>query len=191
MRHHHPLRASTTGILLTTLTKRYNGRGAADTGGPKTAWLKKAGDRWISLNKPELYDTRLMRYCRNHSIRIVFTAPYEFDSQPIENVWRDVKGEAARLYHPLRTITETRTQLLHTFNTHITSEFCRKLIISSENYLNEQISRRPECSKLGTIGYFVNPPDINRSDELVDFDGIDIVSDEDPDMDDDDECEDC
>ena len=72
------------------------------------------------------------------------------------------------------------------------SEFCRKLIISSENYLNEQISSHPECSKLDTIVYFVNPPNIiNRSDEIVDFDGIDIVSDEDPDMDDDDECEDC
>ena len=102
-----------------------------------------------------------------------------------------MKGEVGRLYHPRRTIIETRTQLLHAFNTHITPEFCRKLIIGFENYLNEQISRHPECSKLGTIGHFVNPPDINRSDEIVDFDGTDIVSDEDPDMDDDDECEDC
>ena len=90
------------------LDQRYNGRGEAGTGGPKTEWLKKAGDRWISLNKPELHDTRLMRYCRAHNIRLVFTAPYEFDSQPIENVWRDVKGEVARQYYPRRTIPVTR-----------------------------------------------------------------------------------
>ena len=40
-------------------SERYNGRGGPGTGGPKTDWLKKAGDRWISHNKPELHDTRL------------------------------------------------------------------------------------------------------------------------------------
>ena len=121
-----------------------------------------------------------MRYCRDKNIKLVFTAPYEFDSQPIENVWRDVKGGAARLYYPLHTITEIRKQLINTFNTRISPEFCQKLIINSEKYLNEQISNDPECSKLGKIDYFVNPPDINVSDEVLDFDGVDMVSDEDP-----------
>ena len=173
------------------LAARYNGRGKAGTGGPKTEWLKKAGDRWIHLHHPELHDTRLMRFCRANKIKLVFTAPYEFDSQPIENVWRDVKGEVGRLYYPRRTITETRKQLINAFNTRISAEFCQKLILSSENYLNEQISNDPQCSRLGKIGHFVNPPDINASDEVLDFDGIDMVSDEDRDIDDDDDYEDC
>ena len=173
------------------LAERYNGRGGPGTGGPKTEWLRKAGDAWISNNKPELHDTRLMRYCRAHNIKLVFTAPYEFDSQPIENVWRDVKGEVARLYYPRRTITETRVQLVNAFNTRISAEFCAKLILGSENYLNGQIENDPVCSKLGRIGHFVNPPHINPSDESIDFDGVDLVSDEDPDVDDDEDYEDC
>ena len=172
------------------LSERYNGRGGPGTGGPKTAWLKKAGDRWISHNKPELHDTRLMRFCRANKIMLVFTAPYEFDSQPIENVWRDVKGEVARQYYPRRTITDTRTQLLRAFNARISGEFCTKLIWTSEQYCNEQISLDPKLCRLGRMGRFRNPPPINPSDEQVDFDGIDLVSDEDPD-DDDDGYEDC
>ena len=121
---------------------------------------------------------------------LVFTAPYEFDSQPIENVWRDVKGEVARQYYPRRTIGETRDQLLRAFNTRISAEFCAKLILASEEYCNEQISLDPKLSGLGRMGAFRNPPPINPSDEQVDFDGIDLVSDEDPD-DDDDDYEDC
>ena len=116
--------------------------------------------------------------------------PYEFDSQPIENVWRDVKGEVARQYYPRRTIAVTRTQLLRAFNTRITGVFCQKLIDSSEKYLNEQIRLDPVCSRLGRIGHFVNTPPINVSDEVIDFDGIDLVSDKDPDTDDDDNYED-
>ena len=173
------------------LGERYNGRGEAGTGGPKTEWLKVAGDRWISHNHPELHDTRLMRYCREQHIQLVFTAPYEFDPQPIENVWRDVKGEVARLYYPRRTIGDTRKQLLNAFNSRITGEFCSKLIRDSEKYLDEQIAMDPVYSKYGRIGHFINPPTINASDELIDFDGIDLVSDEDPDTDDDDDYEDC
>ena len=47
------------------------------------------------------------------------------------------------------------------------------------------------CGRLGAVGYFVNPPHINASDEIVDFDGIDLVSDEDPDLGSDDDDEDC
>ena len=173
------------------LAQTYNGRGKAGTGGPKSDWLKKAGDRWISMHKPELHDTRLMRYCRTHKIQLVFTAPYEFDSQPIENVWRDVKGQVALQYFPRRTIGETRTQLLRAFNTRIDGVFCNKLIIDSEKYLNKQISEDPECSKYGRIGHFVNPPSINPSDEVMDFDGIDLVGDDDDDFIDDDDVEDC
>ena len=172
------------------LSLRYNGRGEAGTGGPKTEWLRKAGDRYISMHHPHLHDTRLMRYCREHGIQLVFTAPYEFDSQPIENVWRDVKGEVARQYYPRRTITDTRKQLLRAFNTRITGEFCAKLIKDSEVYLNEQIASDPIYSKLGKIGEFVNPPTINASDEMIDFDGIDLTHDDDVD-DDDDGYEDC
>ena len=143
------------------------------------------------MHKPELHDTRLMRYCRTHKIQLVFTAPYEFDSQPIENVWRDVKGQVALQYFPRRTIGETRTQLLRAFNTRIDGVFCNKLIIDSEKYLNKQISEDPECSKYGRIGHFVNPPSINPSDEVMDFDGIDLVGDDDDDFIDDDDVEDC
>ena len=85
-------------------------RGLAGTGGPKLNWLKAAAIKWIAEHSPELHDTRLMLYCRGKNIQLVFTAPYEFDSQPIENVWRDVKGEVARKYYPGRTIGETREQ---------------------------------------------------------------------------------
>ena len=121
----------------------------------------------------------------------MFTAPYEFDSQPIENVWRDVKGEVARQYYPRRTIGDTRKQLVHAFNTRITSSFCKKLIKDSELYLNEQIKLDEECYRYGTVGHFINPPPMNASDEVVDFDGIDLVSDDEQDLDDDNEYEDC
>ena len=81
--------------------------------------------------------------------------------------------------------------LLLAFNTRITPEFCRKLVIASERYLNEQISLDAEYSKYGSIGHFVNPPRINTSDEVVDFDGIDLVSDDEGEIDDDDDYEDC
>ena len=64
---------------------------------------------------------------------------------------------------PRRTIPVTRTQLLRAFNTRITGVFCQKLINASEQYLNEQIRLVPECSRLGRIGHFVNPPHINAS----------------------------
>ena len=57
--------------------------------------------------------------------------------------------------------------------------------------MNKQISGDPEYSRLGSIGHFVNPPTINASDELIDFDGVDLVSDEDSDLDDDDMSDDC
>ena len=99
------------------LPLRYNGRGAAGTGGPKLRWIVEAGTRWIGQHYPELLDTRLMRYCRGKKIQLVFTVPYEFDSQPIENVWRDTKGEVVRQYYPGRTIGVTRKQLLKAFYT--------------------------------------------------------------------------
>ena len=81
-------------------------------------------------------------------------------------------------YFPRRTIGETRTQLLCTFNTRIDGVFCNELIIDSEKYLNKQISEDPECSKYGRIGYFVNPRSTNPSDEVMDFDDIDLVGDD-------------
>ena len=45
--------------------------------------------------------------------------------------------------------------------------------------------------RYGTVDHFINTPTINVSDEVVDFDGIDLVSDEEPDLDDDNEYEDC
>lgn len=65
------------------------------------------------------------------------TSSYEFDSLAIENVWRDVKGQVVLKYFPRHTIGETRTQLLRAFKTRIDGEFCNKLIISSEKYLNQ------------------------------------------------------
>ena len=73
----------------------------------------------------------------------------------------------------------------------ITPDLCRKLIVSSEEYLNKQISLDPVCSRLGAVGHFVNPPPITASDEIVDFNGVDLVSDEDPDLGSDDDDEDC
>lgn len=99
----------------------------------------------------------------------MFTAPYEFDSQPIENVWRDVKNEVARQYYPGRTIGATREQLLKTFYTRITPTFCTKLIKSSEQYLNEQIAKDEEYSQLGRIGEFIDPPSVHMSEEIIDF----------------------
>ena len=148
------------------LGERYNGRGLAGTGGPKLEWLRAAGTQWIGRNHPELHDTRLMRYCRGKNIQLVFTAPYEFDSQPIENVWRDVKNEVARQYYPGRTIGVTREQLLKAFYTRITPDFCTKLIKSSEQYLNEQITKD---SQLGRIGEFIDPPSVHRSEEIIDL----------------------
>ena len=81
--------------------------------------------------------------------------------------------------------------MLRAFYSRITPDLCRKLIVSSEEYLNKQISLDPVCGRLGAVGYFVNPPHINASDEIVDFDGIDLVSDEDPDLGSDDDDEDC
>ena len=53
-----------------------------------------------------------------------------------------MKAQVGLQYFPRRTIGETRTQLLRAFNTRINGEFefCSKLIISSEKYLNEQIN---------------------------------------------------
>ena len=151
------------------LGERYNGRGLAGTGGPKLRWLRTAATKWIARHHPELHDTRLMRYCRDKNIQLVFTAPYEFDSQPIENVWRDVKGEVARRYYPGRTIGETREQLLHAFYTRITPEFCSKLILGTERYVNDQIQRDSEYKHLGRLGEFKDPPTVHRSDEIIDL----------------------
>jgi len=151
------------------LGERYNGRGLAGTGGPKLSWLRTAATKWIARHHPELHDTRLMRYCRGKNIQLVFTAPYEFDSQPIENVWRDVKGEVARRYYPGRTIGETRDQLLHAFYTRITPEFCSKLILGTERYVNDQIQKDDEFKHLGRLGEFKDPPSVHRSDEMIDL----------------------
>ena len=148
---------------------RYNGRGGAGTGGPKLKWLQAAVTKWIGRNHPELLDTRLMRYCRGKKIQLVFTAPYEFDSQPIENVWRDVKGEVARLYYPGRTIGDTRKQLLKAFYTRITPDFCTKLIQSSEEYVNKQIENDDVYKHLGRVGEFRDPPTVHPSDEIIDL----------------------
>ena len=123
-----------------------------------------------------------MRFCRGRNIQLVFTAPYEFDSQPIENVWRDVKGEVARRYYPGRTIVRTREQLLHAFYTRITPEFCTKLILGTEKYLNDQIQNDTEYSHLGRIGEFNDPPPVHRSGEIIDLTCIE--DDHDDDLDD-------
>ena len=120
-----------------------------------------------------------MRYCRGKNIQLVFTAPYEFDSQPIENVWRDVKGEVARKYYPGRTIGATRDQLLNAFYTRITPDFCTKLIRGTERYLNEQIQKDPDFMHLGRIGEFVDPPSVHRSDEIIDLTCIEDEHDDD------------
>ena len=57
--------------------------------------------------------------------------------------------------------------------------------------MNQQISEDPVYSKYDRIGHFANPPTINVSDEMIDFDGIDLVSDEDDDFVDNDDGEDC
>ena len=168
------------------LAERYNGRGDAGTGGPKLFWLREAATKWIAQHHPELLDTRLMRFCRGKNIQLVFTAPYEFDSQPIENVWRDVKAEVARRYYPGRTITATRDQLIHAFYTRITPEFCTKLILGTEKYLNDQIQNDDEYKHLGRIGEFVDPPSVHRSDEIIDLTCLE--DDHDDDMDDEGDC---
>ena len=99
----------------------------------------------------------------------MFAAPHEFDSQPIENVWHDVKGDVARKYFPVHTIGEIRDQLLHTFYTRITPEFCSKLILGTEKYVNEQIQKDDEFKLLGRLGEFKDPPAAHRSDELIDL----------------------
>ena len=109
----------------------------------------------------------------------MFTAPYEFDSQPIENVWRDVKGTVARQYYPGRTIVETREQLIKAFYTRITPEFCQKLIRSSERYVNQQIAMDDEYKHLGRVGYFVDPPIVHPSDEIIDLTFIEDEHDDD------------
>ena len=115
-------------------------------------------------------------------MQLVFTAPYEFDSQPIENVWRDVKGDVARKYYPGRTISDTREQLLHAFYTRITPEFCSKLIKSSEDYVNQQIQKDDEYKHLGKLGEFKDPPSVHRNDEIIDLTCIE--DDHDDDLDD-------
>ena len=161
------------------LGERYNGLGGAGTGGPKLEWLRVAAHKWIAQNHPHLLDTRLMRYCRGKNIQLVFTAPYEFDSQPIENVWRDVKGSVARQYYPGRTIGETRDQLIKAFYTRITPEFCQKLILSSERYVNEQIAKDDEYKHLGRVGCFVDAPSVHPSDEIIDLTFIEDEHDDD------------
>ena len=37
------------------------------------------------------------------------------------------------------------------------------------------------ANRYGTVGHFINPPPTNVSDEVVDFDGIDLVSDDEQD----------
>ena len=120
-----------------------------------------------------------MRYCRGKNIQLVFTAPYEFDSQPIENVWRDVKAAVARQYYPGRTIGETREQLIKAFYTRITPEFCRKLIASSEAYVNSQIAVDDDFKHLGSLGSFTDPPVVHPSDEIIDLTFIEDEHDDD------------
>ena len=108
------------------------------------------------------------------NIQLVFTVLYEFDSQPIENVWRDVRGVVVRLrvvrqYYPGRTIGETRKQLLKAFYSHITPRFFNDLIKSSEEYINQLIAKDPEFKHLGKLAYFKDPPVVHRSDEIIDL----------------------
>ena len=95
------------------------------------------------------------------------------------------KAEVARRYYPGRTITATRDQLIHAFYTRITPEFCTKLILGTEKYLNDQIQKDDEYKHLCKIGYFVDPPAVHRSDEIIDLTCLE--DDHDDDLDDEDD----
>ena len=156
----------------------YNGLGGAGTGGPRTDWLQEAGDQWIKMHHPHLHYTRLQKWANANNVDLLFTTPYDFNAQPIENVWRDVKNDVALKYYPKRTIGETRDQLLHAFDTRITPELAQKLIRQSENEMMKMIERDELFDGLGRIGYFRDQPVLPECTEYIDLSNIEDHDDE-------------
>ena len=157
---------------------KYNGLGEAGTGGPRGDWLEEAGDQWIKENHPHLHHTRLQKWANENNVDLLFTTPYDFNAQPIENVWRDVKNAVALKYFPKRTITDTREQLLHAFDTRITPEITAKLIRQSENEMMKMIDKDELFKGLGRIGYFTDQPVIPACTEYIDLSNIEEHDDE-------------
>ena len=60
-----------------------------------------------------------------------------------------------------------------------------KLILGTEKYLNDQIQKDDEYKHLCKIGYFVDPPAVHRSDEIIDLTCLE--DDHDDDLDDEDD----
>ena len=121
------------------------------------------------MHHPHLHHTRLQKWANTHNVDLLFTTPYDFNAQPIENVWRDVKNDVALKYFPKRTIGDTREQLLNAFDTRITPELAGKLIRQSENEMMKMIEKDELFTGLGRIGYFSDQPSIPACTEYIDL----------------------
>ena len=61
---------------------------------------------WAAKNKPDIFKTELQKELAKHGHLLIFTPPYCPEFQPIELLWGFVKGTAAALWKPKRTVPD-------------------------------------------------------------------------------------
>jgi hypothetical protein len=116
---------------------------------PSVDEMKKFLSGWLKQH-PELIITRTRRFMQEKGWRILFTPPLEPRSQPIEELWGQVKTNVAQQYVLGRTMEVTRRHLLIAFYEHqyrekvagdeqlgpgITARHCQKIIHHSHQWM--------------------------------------------------------
>jgi hypothetical protein len=112
--------------------------------------------QWIKayLNAhPAINQTLLQQEFARHGFQLIYTPPYQCDTQPIEMLWAYVKNYVGRVMgddHSVAAVTQLTRQGFYgdEANNHASADgaFCNRLIEHAHKWLNKWIERDEELS---------------------------------------------
>lgn len=166
------------------------------TGGgilPTVDELRAALKQHMKDHYPERLELKIEYLFKKHGIRynLILTPPYFPKSQPMEEVWGDVKGFVGSEWKPGRTVEETRDDVLkgfyggdsrHQFHAHRNPVDGANFIESTKKFLNTQVPVVGVIS--GTVDDLQRPGAfiVHLSDTESESDQFDAITDDEEDL---------
>jgi hypothetical protein len=121
--------------------------------------------RWVKAylqRHPGTNQTLLQQEFARHGFQLIYTPPYQCDTQPIEMLWAYVKNYVGRVMgddHSIAAVTQLARQGFYgdADNNHAPADaaFCQRLIAHTHKWLNQWIERDEELS--GDIHHLDGP----------------------------------
>jgi hypothetical protein len=112
--------------------------------------------RWVKAylqRHPGTNQTLLQQEFARHGFQLIYTPPYQCDTQPIEMLWAYVKNYVGRVMgddHSVAAVTQLTRQGFYgdEANNHAPADaaFCQRLIAHTHSWLNQWIDRDEELS---------------------------------------------